>query len=153
LQNLFKKFNGGAEPPKAFFDALGQNRDYNVDLIPKFIMANGAPRLPTRCGELPSQASSPRTSLGHRRPALLSRSAGNLVKILVHTDVTRYLDFKLIDGSYVYRSGSGIHKVPADGAEALRTGLVGFFQKHKLKGFLEYIAKYDPANPATHKGA
>ena len=40
-QNLFKKFNGGQEPPKAFFDALGQNRDYNVDLIPKFIMANG----------------------------------------------------------------------------------------------------------------
>ena len=43
-QNLFKKFSAGAEPPKAFFDVLGQNRDYNVDLIPKFIMANGARR-------------------------------------------------------------------------------------------------------------
>jgi len=42
-QNLFKKFSNNQEPPKAFFDALGQNRDYNVDLIPKFIMANGAP--------------------------------------------------------------------------------------------------------------
>ncbi len=68
------------------------------------------------------------------------------MKILVHTDVTRYLDFKvrttvwrvtgglsafppphvcpmvltslimmlqLIDGSYVYMAGKGIHKVPA----------------------------------------
>ena len=117
LTNLFKKFNGGAEPPKAFFDALGSNRDYNVDLIPKFIMANG-----------------------------------NLVKILVHTDVTRYLDFKLIDGSYVYKAGSGVFKVPADGAEALKTSLVGMFQKVKLKFFLEYVAQYEAANPATHKG-
>ena len=44
VQNLFKKFSGNQEPPKAFFDALGQNRDYNVDLIPKFIMANGEGR-------------------------------------------------------------------------------------------------------------
>jgi hypothetical protein len=42
--------------------------DWNVDLIPKFIMA-----------------------------------CGNLVKILLHTKVTRYLEFKSIDGSYVYK--------------------------------------------------
>lgn len=85
LTNLYKKFisKGEAEPPKAFFDALGANRDYNVDLVPKFIMANG-----------------------------------RLVKILVHTDVTRYLDFKLIEGSYVFRKGTGIGKVPANGVEA-----------------------------------
>jgi RAB protein geranylgeranyltransferase component A len=29
----------------------------------------------------------------------------DLVKILMHTDVTRYLDFKQIAGSYVYRDG------------------------------------------------
>ena len=57
---------------------------------------------------------------------------GNLVKILVHTDVTRYLDFKLIDGSYVFRQGAGIHKVPADGPEALKSSLLGLFQKYKL---------------------
>lgn len=43
---------------------------------------------------------------------------GRLVKILVHTDVTRYLDFKLIEGSYVFRKGTGIGKVPANGVEA-----------------------------------
>jgi Rab GDP dissociation inhibitor len=93
LTNIYKKFVKPEEPPKEFFDALGSNRDYNIDLVPKFIMANG-----------------------------------RLVKILVHTDVTRYLDFKLIEGSYVFRKGTGIGKVPANGVEALKTGLVGFFQ-------------------------
>jgi RAB protein geranylgeranyltransferase component A len=40
-QNLYKKFVKDEAPPKAFFDALGADRDYNVDLIPKFIMAGG----------------------------------------------------------------------------------------------------------------
>ena len=42
------------------------NRDWNVDLIPKFIMADG-----------------------------------KLVKMLLHTKVTRYLEWKCIDASYV----------------------------------------------------
>jgi Rab GDP dissociation inhibitor len=127
-QNLYKKFVRNEEPPKEYFDMLGANRDYNVDLIPKFIMANG-----------------------------------KLVKILVHTDVTRYLDFKLIDGSYVYKAAKeggwlgggnakGVHKVPATEAEALKTGLVGFMQKRSLHSFLKYIAKYEQANSATHEG-
>jgi len=32
-------------------------------------------------------------------------AAEDLVNILVHTDVTRYLEFKQISGSYVYRDG------------------------------------------------
>jgi len=36
LTNLYEKFKAG-EPPTY----LGSNRDYNVDLIPKFIMASG----------------------------------------------------------------------------------------------------------------
>ncbi|KAK2862104.1 hypothetical protein Q5P01_001637 [Channa striata] len=39
-------------------------------------------------------------------------ATGQLVKILVHTEVTRYLDFKVIEGSYVYKAGK-VHKVPA----------------------------------------
>ena len=52
-----------SSPPKEF----GHNRDWNVDLVPKFIMANGV-----------------------------------LVKMLLHTKVTRYLEWKCVDGSYVY---------------------------------------------------
>ena len=77
LTNLFEKFQAGAAP-----DDLGANRDYNVDLIPKFIMA-----------------------------------CGNLTKMLLHTKVTRYLDFKSISGSYVYKGGK-ILKVPATPEEA-----------------------------------
>ena len=62
LTNLWQMFRSGQDPPKEF----GHNRDWNVDLIPKFIMANG-----------------------------------NLVKILLHTKVTRYLEWKCLDGSYV----------------------------------------------------
>jgi Rab GDP dissociation inhibitor len=40
------------------------------------------------------------------------------VKLLIHTGVTRYLEFKCIEGSYVYK-GQKIHKVPADEREAL----------------------------------
>jgi len=62
LTNLWSMFRPGQEPPASF----GHNRDWNVDLIPKFIMANGV-----------------------------------LVKMLLHTKVTRYLEWKTIDCSYV----------------------------------------------------
>ncbi|RYY32230.1 hypothetical protein EON62_05605, partial [archaeon] len=101
LQQLYRKFVKDEEPPKAFFDALGANRDYNVDLIPKFIMAGG-----------------------------------NLVKMLVATDVTRYLDFKLVDGCYVYKRGGGIHKVPATLDEAKSTSLLSLLQKNWLRSLL-----------------
>ena len=38
LTKLFELFNKKSEPQEAKF---GRFRDYNVDLIPKFIMANG----------------------------------------------------------------------------------------------------------------
>jgi hypothetical protein len=37
LTQLFQQFKAGAAPPAA----LGSARDYNIDIIPKFIMANG----------------------------------------------------------------------------------------------------------------
>ena len=30
---------------------------------------------------------------------------GTLVRVLIHTDVTKYLSFKAVDGSYVYNKG------------------------------------------------
>ena len=71
------------------------DRDWNVDLIPKFLMANG-----------------------------------QLVKLLIHTGVTRYLEFKSVEGSYVFK-GTKISKVgvAARGAvqrtSAARPGLSG----------------------------
>lgn len=84
LEELFAKFK--QENPG---DKYGRGRDWNVDLIPKFLMANGL-----------------------------------LVKLLIHTGVTRYLEFKSIEGSYVYKQGK-IAKVPVDQKEALASDLMG----------------------------
>lgn len=45
---------------------------------------------------------------------------GQLVKLLVHTGVTRYLEFKSVEGSYVFKSGKA-HKVPSNATEAMAT--------------------------------
>jgi Rab GDP dissociation inhibitor len=110
LTNLFEKFQAGEAPTN-----LGANRDYNVDLIPKFIMAYG-----------------------------------NLTKMLLHTKVTRYLEFKSVTGSYVYKAGK-ILKVPATPEEALRSPLMGLFEKRRFRNFLIYINDYDATKPETHK--
>lgn len=122
LTNLWNYFRPGTEPPQAY----GHNRDWNVDLIPKFIMANGL-----------------------------------LVKMLLHTKVTRYLEWKTIDCSYVMQHSSGgmfssasnkIHKVPADETEALKSSLMGLFQKKKCRNFYIYIDKVDFDKPETWDG-
>lgn len=43
---------------------------------------------------------------------------GQLVKMLLYTEVTRYLDFKVVEGSFVYKGGK-IYKVPSTETEAL----------------------------------
>jgi Rab GDP dissociation inhibitor len=111
LTNLFEKFQAGEAPSN-----LGANRDYNVDLIPKFIMA-----------------------------------CGNLTKMLLHTKVTRYLDFKSIAGSYVYNAGK-ILKVPATPAEALSSSLMGLFEKRRFRRFLMFIDTFKAEDPQTHEG-
>lgn len=84
LEDLFSRF--GSE---GFGEKFGRGRDWNVDLIPKFLMAHGS-----------------------------------LVKLLIHTGVTRYLEFKSVEGSYVYKGGK-ISKVPVDQKEALASDLMG----------------------------
>lgn len=62
MKKVVEKFSPNASGPNP---ELGPSRDYNIDLIPKFIMAGG-----------------------------------NMVNMLLHTGVTRYLEFKLVDGSF-----------------------------------------------------
>jgi Rab GDP dissociation inhibitor len=92
---LWEKHRPGQKVP----EALGANREWNIDLVPKFIMANG-----------------------------------KLVHALVHTGVTRYIDFKAVDGSYVFKKGQ-VKKVPATDAEALTSDLLGFFEKRRVHSF------------------
>lgn len=94
----------------------GRGRDWNVDLIPKFLMANGL-----------------------------------LVKLLIHTGVTRYLEFKSIEGSYVYKSGK-ISKVPIDHQEALSSDLMGLFEKRRFRNFLSWVQNMQEDDPKTWDG-
>lgn len=80
---------------------------------------------------------------------------GELTNILVSTDVTRYLEFKQIAGSYV-QVGAGtratVAKVPSNATEALRSPLMGMFEKRRAKNFLEWVGTYKEDDPVSHKG-
>ncbi|EGE06231.1 rab GDP-dissociation inhibitor [Trichophyton equinum CBS 127.97] len=87
-------------------------------------------------------------------PKLLM-SNGELTNILVSTEVTKYLDFRQIAGSYV-QQGDGpkatVAKVPSDAGEALRSSLMGMFEKRRAKKFLEWVGEFNEQNPSTHQG-
>ncbi|KAJ4797094.1 Guanosine nucleotide diphosphate dissociation inhibitor [Rhynchospora pubera] len=76
---------------------------------------------------------------------------GILVRTLIHTDVTKYLSFKAVDGSYVFNKGK-IHKVPATDVEALKSPLMGLFEKRRARSFFIYVQNYDENDPSTHQG-
>ncbi|XP_028764326.1 LOW QUALITY PROTEIN: guanosine nucleotide diphosphate dissociation inhibitor At5g09550-like [Neltuma alba] len=112
LTQLWKRFRGEDQPP----EHLGSSREYNVDMIPKFTMANGL-----------------------------------LVRVLIHTDVTKYLNFKAVDGSFVYNKGK-IYKVPATDVEALKSPLMGLFEKRRARKFFIYVQDYEESDPKSHEG-
>ena len=78
-------------------------------------------------------------------------AGGELANILSYTDVTRYLEFRLVDGSYVFRDRA-IYKVPATEMEAVLSSLFGFFEKMRAKKFFEFMQNYKEDKPDTHQG-
>mmetsp|Transcript_10322 Transcript_10322/g.18596 ORF Transcript_10322/g.18596 Transcript_10322/m.18596 type:complete len:478 (-) Transcript_10322:265-1698(-) len=113
LAQLFERFGGvsSSDPPAE--DIYGRSRDYNVDLVPKFIL-----------------------------------SSGKMVSMLLYCDVTKYLDFKLVDGSFVY-SGSRPHKVPVTPTEAMTSGLMGIMEKNRCRQFFSWVQYYALDDPST----
>jgi len=81
-------------------------------------------------------------------------ASGELVSILLHTKVTRYLEFKCVDGSYVWRSekeGGKLHEVPVTPKAVLDSPLMGMFQKRRYKNFLEWCMKLDDNDANSFK--
>lgn len=109
---MYERFRNGEKAPEGM---LGASRDYNIDTVPKFIMANG-----------------------------------KLVRVLVKTTVTRYLDFKAVDGSFVYNKGK-ICRVPATDLEALKSQLMGMFEKRRARKFFLYVQSYDITKQGLHQ--
>ncbi|KAJ4319718.1 Rab GDP dissociation inhibitor alpha [Neodidymelliopsis sp. IMI 364377] len=117
IEALFKKYGQTTGEP---WKKYGRVNDWNIDLVPKLLMANG-----------------------------------ELTNILVSTDVTKYLEFKQIAGSYVQQGQSTkatVAKVPSDAGEALRSPLMGLFEKRRARNFLEWVGAYKTDDAATHKG-
>ena len=52
-------------------------------------------------------------------------------------DVTKYLEFKGVDGSYVM-SKQRVEKVPATDMEALKSPLMGLFEKNRARQFFRW---------------
>jgi len=78
-------------------------------------------------------------------------ACGNLVKVLLHTKVTRYLEFKSVAGGYVFKDGK-VHKVPSTASEALNSDLMGFMSKRRFRNFINYVNAWDPNDAKTHEG-
>jgi Rab GDP dissociation inhibitor len=80
---------------------------------------------------------------------------GELTNILASTDVTKYLEFRQIAGSYV-QQGAGtkatVAKVPSTAGEALQSPLMGLWEKRRAKKFLEWVGAYKSDDPSTHNG-
>ncbi|KAM3622335.1 uncharacterized protein V6R79_023359 [Siganus canaliculatus] len=75
---------------------------------------------------------------------------GELVKILMHTEVTRYLDFKVIEGVYISKAGK-LHKVPSTEEDAQASDLMGMFDKRRFKKLLLFALNFDERNPRTYQ--
>jgi len=76
---------------------------------------------------------------------------GEMVRMLIHTDVVKYLEFKAVDGSFVVRDKK-VHKVPASDMEALQSPLMGFFQKRKARSFFIFVQDFVAADPRSWQG-
>ncbi|XBH85740.1 hypothetical protein VPH35_073580 [Triticum aestivum] len=90
LAKIWKRFKGSDTTP----EHLGISKEYNVDMVPKFMMANGA-----------------------------------LVRVLIRTSVTKYLNFKAVDGSFVYNNG-----------------------KRRARKFFIYVQDYEEDDAKSHEG-
>lgn len=122
LTKTWEIFRPGQSVPQE----LGHNRDWNIDLIPKFVMSNG-----------------------------------KLVKMMIKTEVSNYLNWKSVDGSYVYQwqkggffssAGGAIKKVPGNKEEALASDLMGLFEKRRFYKFMQFAQNFNKEDPKTYCG-
>ena len=63
-------------------------------------------------------------------------AGGNLVKVLIHTGVSNYIEFKPVDGSFVYSNKAGkVCKVPATPEDAMKSSLMSMMEKTRMMQF------------------
>jgi len=74
------------------------------------------------------------------------------VKVLIHTGVANYMEFKPVDGSYVYSSKAGkVCKVPSKPQECMSSSLMGMMEKSRMVQLVMYVNKVKLSDRATWK--
>jgi Rab GDP dissociation inhibitor len=122
LTNLYNMFYPGTNPP----EYLGANRDWNVDLIPKFTMANG-------------------------KLVKLILHTETVANNLEWKCVDGSFVMQMSAGGIFSKARAKVHKVPATDTEALKSDLMGMLEKRRCKKFFKFVQNYDASDPKTHK--
>lgn len=74
-------------------------------------------------------------------------ACGDLVKILLKTKVTAYLDFQSVSGSFVFQNK--LCRVPVTPKEALSSSLLGLFEKKYFRDFVIWVNDFEEDQPKT----
>ena len=120
LTNLWKKFRQGEEVPKE----LGQNRDWNVDLIPKFVMAAG------------------------KLIRLIMKT--EVYNYLSWKSVDGTFVYAPEVGGLLSSGKKKVLKVPSTPSEALNSKLMTMFEKNRCKNFFSFVQKFDEKKKDTY---
>lgn len=122
LINLYKKF----KPETEINAQLGRNNEWNVDLVPKFVMASG------------------------QLVKILLKT--RVAKYLEWKSVDATYVYQVQKGGFFSKGGATIQKVPSNDKEALKSDLMGLMEKRRCKNFFSFVQKFDEKNKATHNG-
>jgi Rab GDP dissociation inhibitor len=85
---------------------------------------------------------------------------GKLVKMLLHTKVTKYLEWKCVDATYVAQHKKGgmfkkermaIAKVPSNDTEAVKSNLMGLIEKKNFINFFKFVDEANLEDESTWK--
>ena len=113
LSQLWSNFNKGDKPPEQY----GEDKDWNIDLIPKIIMTN-----------------SPLTKL------LIITDVSHYIewKNIEEVFVYQY------DKGGMFSSAKGkIYKVPSSQEDIVNSDLMGMFEKNRCKKFYNFVQNYN----------
>jgi len=79
-------------------------------------------------------------------------AGGQLVKVLIHTGVHNYMEFKAVDGSFVYSNKAGkVCKVPAGPEDAMKSSLMSMMEKTRMVQFTLWVSKCKLSDRSTWK--
>ena len=70
--------------------------------------------------------------------------------MLIHTGVANYMEFKPVEGSFVFSRKAGkVCKVPATPKDAMKSSLMGMMEKTRMAQFTHWVATVEADNPKT----